>query len=201
MWQACIHNLEEALVSCKRIGYPIMLKASWGGGGKGIRKVHTPRTDTFARASLYCSCQTSLPGTRLPAFAPSNPSRCLSGSDGTSMYLTAHKAALSQRRSGQDHVCVLLCACHPVEGGCGSPSDLRDLGQREALLDVRKCQCHAPLATAIQWCSHQKQSIVGSEYTDHDQAIPSQDRTGHYKQTASLARVDSCVWRSAVGQK
>lgn len=37
--QACVHNLEEALVNCKRIGYPIMLKASWGGGGKGIRKV------------------------------------------------------------------------------------------------------------------------------------------------------------------
>ena len=37
--QACIHSLEEALESCAQIGYPIMLKASWGGGGKGIRKV------------------------------------------------------------------------------------------------------------------------------------------------------------------
>ena len=36
--QACLHNTEEALAACKRIGYPIMLKASWGGGGKGIRK-------------------------------------------------------------------------------------------------------------------------------------------------------------------
>lgn len=40
--QACIHNMEEALANCKRIGYPIMLKASWGGGGKGIRKVLLP---------------------------------------------------------------------------------------------------------------------------------------------------------------
>lgn len=39
--QACIHNAEEALASCKKIGFPIMLKASWGGGGKGIRKVCT----------------------------------------------------------------------------------------------------------------------------------------------------------------
>ena len=39
MLQACLHNVEEALVSCRKIGYPIMLKASWGGGGKGIRKV------------------------------------------------------------------------------------------------------------------------------------------------------------------
>lgn len=37
--QACIHSLAEAMDCCKRIGYPIMLKASWGGGGKGIRKV------------------------------------------------------------------------------------------------------------------------------------------------------------------
>ena len=36
---ACVHTVEEALESCRRIGYPIMLKASWGGGGKGIRKV------------------------------------------------------------------------------------------------------------------------------------------------------------------
>ena len=39
MLQACLHNVEEALISCRKIGYPIMLKASWGGGGKGIRKV------------------------------------------------------------------------------------------------------------------------------------------------------------------
>lgn len=37
--RACIHSLDEALACCARIGYPIMLKASWGGGGKGIRKV------------------------------------------------------------------------------------------------------------------------------------------------------------------
>lgn len=39
MVQACISNLEDALASCNEIGYPVMLKASWGGGGKGIRKV------------------------------------------------------------------------------------------------------------------------------------------------------------------
>ena len=36
--QACIQNLEQALACCEQIGYPVMLKASWGGGGKGIRK-------------------------------------------------------------------------------------------------------------------------------------------------------------------
>merc|ERR1719238_131487 len=35
---ACIHTEEEAVAAANRIGYPVMLKASEGGGGKGIRK-------------------------------------------------------------------------------------------------------------------------------------------------------------------
>lgn len=38
--KACVSTTEEALASCQMIGYPAMIKASWGGGGKGIRKVH-----------------------------------------------------------------------------------------------------------------------------------------------------------------
>jgi len=37
--KACVRTLKEALDCCSRIGYPAMLKASWGGGGKGIRRV------------------------------------------------------------------------------------------------------------------------------------------------------------------
>lgn len=37
--KACVHSTEETLECCNRIQYPCMLKASWGGGGKGIRKV------------------------------------------------------------------------------------------------------------------------------------------------------------------
>ena len=35
---ACIHSEDEAVEAAERIGYPVMLKASEGGGGKGIRK-------------------------------------------------------------------------------------------------------------------------------------------------------------------
>ena len=37
--KACVRSMQEALECCARIGYPAMLKASWGGGGKGIRRV------------------------------------------------------------------------------------------------------------------------------------------------------------------
>lgn len=57
--QACLHNLDETLEACKRIGYPIMLKASWGGGGKGIRKVREsclcfmPASPSFAQRGTH----------------------------------------------------------------------------------------------------------------------------------------------------
>jgi acetyl-CoA carboxylase/biotin carboxylase 1 len=34
---ACLHSVDEAIAAANRIGYPVMLKASEGGGGKGIR--------------------------------------------------------------------------------------------------------------------------------------------------------------------
>ncbi|KAL7421005.1 acetyl-coenzyme-A carboxylase [Cryptotrichosporon argae] len=36
---ACVHSWEEGLAKAEAIGYPVMIKASEGGGGKGIRKV------------------------------------------------------------------------------------------------------------------------------------------------------------------
>jgi acetyl-CoA carboxylase biotin carboxylase subunit len=43
-----IETLEEAAVIAEKIGYPVMIKAAGGGGGKGIRRVDTP--DEFASA-------------------------------------------------------------------------------------------------------------------------------------------------------
>jgi len=39
--KACLQSYEEALASANQIGYPVVLKASEGGGGKGIRKCNS----------------------------------------------------------------------------------------------------------------------------------------------------------------
>ena len=36
--RACVNTAEEAVEVAERVGYPIMIKASEGGGGKGVRK-------------------------------------------------------------------------------------------------------------------------------------------------------------------
>ena len=45
---ACVTSVEEGLAKAEQIGWPVMIKASEGGGGKGIRKVEHP--DTFKNA-------------------------------------------------------------------------------------------------------------------------------------------------------
>ena len=32
----CVSTSEESIMSCQIVGYLAMIKASWGGGGKGI---------------------------------------------------------------------------------------------------------------------------------------------------------------------
>lgn len=40
--RGCVSSVDEGLVSAQKIGFPVMIKASEGGGGKGIRKVESP---------------------------------------------------------------------------------------------------------------------------------------------------------------
>lgn len=45
---ACVTTVEEGIERAEEIGYPVMIKASEGGGGKGIRKVESQ--DAFKNA-------------------------------------------------------------------------------------------------------------------------------------------------------
>jgi acetyl-CoA carboxylase/biotin carboxylase 1 len=56
--KAMVTTMEEALASAKRIGYPVMLKASEGGGGKGIRM----SDDEDELKSNFVQVQNEVPG-------------------------------------------------------------------------------------------------------------------------------------------
>ncbi|XP_066551671.1 acetyl-CoA carboxylase 1 isoform X9 [Amia ocellicauda] len=56
--QCCIYDVEQGLQAAERVGYPVMVKASEGGGGKGIRKVNS--ADDFP--NLFRQVQTEVPG-------------------------------------------------------------------------------------------------------------------------------------------
>ena len=44
--QGCVVDAEDGLTAANKIGFPVMIKASEGGGGKGIRKSNS--ADGFA---------------------------------------------------------------------------------------------------------------------------------------------------------
>ncbi|CAH6723081.1 acetyl-CoA carboxylase [[Candida] jaroonii] len=56
--KGCCKNAEDGLVKAKEIGFPVMIKASEGGGGKGIRKVD----DEKDFISLYKQAANEIPG-------------------------------------------------------------------------------------------------------------------------------------------
>ncbi|KAM7391893.1 hypothetical protein PAMP_022541 [Pampus punctatissimus] len=56
--QGCAHDVDDGLAGAEKIGYPIVIKASEGGGGKGIRKVES--ADDFP--SSFRQVQTEVPG-------------------------------------------------------------------------------------------------------------------------------------------
>lgn len=57
---ACVTSVEAGLVKAEQIGFPVMIKASEGGGGKGIRKVDA--ADAFHNA--YHAVLGEIPGIR-----------------------------------------------------------------------------------------------------------------------------------------
>ncbi|KAL1988453.1 hypothetical protein VTN96DRAFT_9508 [Rasamsonia emersonii] len=56
--RGCTHSPEEGLEAARKIGFPVMIKASEGGGGKGIRKVE--REEDFI--SMYNAAASEIPG-------------------------------------------------------------------------------------------------------------------------------------------
>lgn len=56
--KGCTHNPQEGLESARKIGFPVMVKASEGGGGKGIRKVDSEENFT----ALYNAAASEIPG-------------------------------------------------------------------------------------------------------------------------------------------
>ncbi|KAI1611633.1 acetyl-CoA carboxylase [Exophiala viscosa] len=56
--KGCVKSPQEGLEAAKKIGFPVMVKASEGGGGKGIRKVENE--DEFE--SLYNAAASEIPG-------------------------------------------------------------------------------------------------------------------------------------------
>jgi len=56
--KGCTHSPKEGLEKARQIGFPVMVKASEGGGGKGIRKVEGE--ENFA--SLYNAAASEVPG-------------------------------------------------------------------------------------------------------------------------------------------
>ncbi|XP_052412557.1 acetyl-CoA carboxylase isoform X3 [Carassius gibelio] len=56
--QGCVKDADEGLASAEKIGYPVAIKASEGGGGKGIRKVDS--SEDFP--SFFRQVQAEVPG-------------------------------------------------------------------------------------------------------------------------------------------
>ena len=56
--KGCVENADDGLKAATKIGFPVMIKASEGGGGKGIRKANT--ADEFP--NLYRQVQAEVPG-------------------------------------------------------------------------------------------------------------------------------------------
>ena len=56
--RACLRDAEHGLACAHAIGFPVMLKASEGGGGKGIRMCHSPESFT----QLYGAVLGEVPG-------------------------------------------------------------------------------------------------------------------------------------------
>ena len=58
--QRAVRNLDEAKKLAEKLGYPVILKAAKGGGGRGMRTVHKPADLAARHADVVFTPQASL---------------------------------------------------------------------------------------------------------------------------------------------
>ena len=95
---ACIHTLEQGLQVASKIGYPVMIKASEGGGGKGIRKANTD--DDFKKQ--YPQVQLEVPGSPIFLMKVAQNARhlevqLLADEEGTAISLFGRDCSIQRR--------------------------------------------------------------------------------------------------------
>ena len=68
-----LQSAEEAVRICNEIGYPVMLKASMGGGGKGMRLIHSESevVEAYNLSLIHISCRSQVKYTQW-GMAPSH---------------------------------------------------------------------------------------------------------------------------------
>jgi biotin carboxylase len=56
--KGCVNDAEEGLKAAQEIGFPVMIKASEGGGGKGIRKAESANdfATLYRQVCIYFFC-------------------------------------------------------------------------------------------------------------------------------------------------
>lgn len=95
----CLDAVEEAAAFAEKVGYPVLIKATAGGGGKGMREVHDPadlaaqykaaphrgrrrlgndgvyrKSSCCARATWRCRCSPTITATLWPSASATAPS-------------------------------------------------------------------------------------------------------------------------------
>jgi acetyl-CoA carboxylase biotin carboxylase subunit len=101
--EGVIHSIDEAKRVAEQVGYPLLVKASGGGGGRGIRIVETPEqlAESLDRASREAQSSFSNPDVYLERFIP-NPRhieiQVLADEHGNVVTLGERESSLQRRR-------------------------------------------------------------------------------------------------------
>ena len=118
--KGCVNDVNEALIAAQRIGFPVMIKASEGGGGKGIRKSESP--DDFP--VNFRQVQSEVPGSPIFVMKLAKQARHLEVSP-----ITASHQTLSH------YLSPLRCNCWPINTGTPSLYSVETVLYRE---DIRR---------------------------------------------------------------